>query len=190
MVVGLRLVILFSCTVHGKKPSKRITRVSLPRTQPINSQSRVWRKGEECDTECFLQCANQDQKVLISPKSEGMSQPAPTALQDWWHLHSLDGAHFGSQSSWWLCLSSQPCTKALFYGPHRKLSSCISNITVWICAGWGPNSALSWRLGRWSWAQLMHLKSRKHSTKQSSHRCLCSKSWKKNVDGANPCLGF
>lgn len=83
-----------------KKTFKETTCISLPRTQSVNSQSRVWGKGEEWDSDCFLQCANQDQKALIPPKSKGMIQPAPAALQDWWYLHSADVAHFGTQSSW------------------------------------------------------------------------------------------
>lgn len=103
---------------------------------------------------------------------------------------TLSRCSFWSQSSWWLCLSSQLCAEALFYGPHRKLSSCISKVTLSIYAGWGLSSALSWLFGRWHWAEVRHLNSTKHSTKQSSHCCLCSKPQKKNADGVNPCLEF
>lgn len=104
---------------------------------------------------------SQGPKSFNPSKIRGDIQPAPIALRDWWYLHSGDAAHFRAQNSQRLCLNCQACTEELFNGPHRKLSFCASNITVWICAGWGLSLVLSWPFPRWPW--LMHFNSRKLS---------------------------
>lgn len=123
-----------SATLHMEKIFQRIYFYFSAMHKFVNSQTRVWGKSEE-DSGCFLQCANQDQKILILPKSEVMVQQAPRTLQDRWYQHSENSAHFGTHSSWWLQLRSQACTKALFNGQHRKLGFCARNTTAWVWVG-------------------------------------------------------
>lgn len=150
----------------------------------INSQARVWGKHEE-DSDCFLQCANHDQKILILQnlrecfnrlqQPSGMGVPTLRKRSSFWNT-ACGGCNRGPRHA----------QKPFSMENIESLASCKQHQCSSL--SWSLNSDLSWLLGRWPWAKLA-LEQQEVQYKAKQVLFIFFKSTKK-INSANPCLEF